>query len=190
MGFRQLSIDGIPDGVIVRASTRRRKTVTAFRENGMTVVVVPAHLAPSVIRTTVVDLVAKLQAPPTGSPRTDAQLQARAEALRLRYVPEAPTPRRVVWSTRQRQRWGSCTPEDRSIRISALLQDMPGYVIDSVIVHELAHLLHIKHDAAFWNCVRRYEQLERAQAFLAGYSHARAFSGESGCPPLPHVTPT
>lgn len=179
MAIRELTIDGIPEGVVVRASTRRRKTVSAFREGGVTVVVVPAHLAHSTIRTAVVDLVAKLRSPKAGHLGTDEELHRRAEQLRLRYLPEAPAPSRVVWSTRQRQRWGSCTPDDRSIRISTLLQDMPGYVIDSVLVHELAHLLHSKHDAAFWDCVRRYEKHESAQCFLAGYSHARAYSGDS-----------
>lgn len=184
MAFRELNIDGIPEGVVVRASTRRRKTVTAFREGGVTVVVVPAHLAPSTIRATVVDLLAKLRTPRTGIPHTDGELHGRAEQLRLRYLPEAPPPNRVVWSSRQRQRWGSCTPDDRSIRISTLLRDMPAYVIDSVLIHELAHLLHSKHNEAFWDCVRRYEHLERAQAFLAGYSHARAFESDLADPSL------
>lgn len=176
MTFRDLSIDGIPEGVVVRASSRRRKTVTAYREGGVTVVVVPERMQASLIRSTVVELVAKLQSTRPSRTRTDDHLHERAERLRAAYLPEAPSPLRVTWSSRQQQRWGSCTPNDRAIRISTLLQDMPDYVIDAVLVHELTHLLHVGHTPQFWDCVRRYEHLERAQAFLAGYSHARAFT--------------
>jgi predicted metal-dependent hydrolase len=176
MAFRDLHIEGIPEGVVVRASTRRRKTVTAYREGGVTVVVVPDRMSTSLIRSTVVELVAKLQSTRPSRVRTDAHLHERAERLRAQYLPEAPAPLRVTWSSRQQQRWGSCTPNDRAIRISTLLQDMPDYVIDAVLVHELAHLIHVGHTAEFWQCVGRYEHLERAQAFLAGYSHARAFT--------------
>lgn len=176
MAFRELRIDGIPDGVVVRASSRRRKTVTAYHEGGLTVVVVPERMSQALIRSTVAELVAKLQSARPSRARTDEHLHARAERLRAKYLPEAPAPERVTWSSRQRQRWGSCTPNDRSIRISTLLQDMPDYVIDAVLVHELAHLLHVGHTRDFWSVVRRFEHLERAQAFLAGYSHARAFT--------------
>ena len=176
MTFRALKIDGIPDGVVVRASSRRRKTVTAYREGGVTVVVVPERMHASLIRSTVVELVAKLQSTRPSRLRTDDHLQERAERLRAQYLPESPSPLRVTWSSRQQQRWGSCTPNDRAIRISTLLEDMPDYVIDAVLVHELAHLIHVGHTDEFWQCVRRYEQLDRAQAFLAGFSHARAFT--------------
>jgi len=176
MTFRDLHLEGIPEGVVVRASSRRRKTVTAYREGGVTVVVVPERMSASLIRSAVVELVAKLQSSRPSRTRTDEHLHQRAERLRVQYLPEAPSPLRVTWSSRQQQRWGSCTPNDRAIRISTMLQDMPDYVIDAVLVHELAHLLHVGHTPEFWACVRRYEQLERAQAFLAGFSHARAFT--------------
>jgi len=46
----------------------------------------------------------------------------------------------VRWVDNQRSRWGSCTPADRTIRLSRRLQDMPAWVIDYVLVHELVHL--------------------------------------------------
>ena len=52
------------------------------------------------------------------------------------------------WVDNQQSRWGSCTPSDRSIRLSSRLQGMPAWVVDYVLVHELAHLLEPGHDAA------------------------------------------
>ena len=72
----------------------------------------------------------------------------------------------------QNSRWGSCTPGDRTIRLSARLQGMPQWVIDYVLVHELAHLLEPGHDAKFWSWVDRYPKAERAKGYLLGWSAA------------------
>ena len=78
----------------------------------------------------------------------------------------------VRWVQNQKQRWGSCTPGDRTIRLSVRLQGMPGWVIDYVLVHELSHLIEPGHDAAFWGWVDRYPQAERAKGYLIGWSAA------------------
>ena len=54
------------------------------------------------------------------------------------------------WVDNQGSRWGSCTPTDGSIRLSARLQGMPTWVLDYVLLHELAHLLEPGHGPAFW----------------------------------------
>jgi predicted metal-dependent hydrolase len=74
----------------------------------------------------------------------------------------------VRWVDNQRTRWGSCTPRDRSIRLSTRLQGMPGWVVDYVMVHELAHLLEAGHTEAFWRMVDRYPKAERAKGYLEG----------------------
>jgi predicted metal-dependent hydrolase len=78
----------------------------------------------------------------------------------------------VRWSAIQQSRWGSCTPTDRSIRISDRLRGVPQWVLDYVLVHELAHLLIIDHRPEFWALVQRYPRSERARGFLDGLSHA------------------
>ena len=66
------------------------------------------------------------------------------------------------------QRWvrGSCTPLKGTIRISHKLLEMPKWVLDYVIMHEMSHLLHPNHSKAFWNKVGEYKYTERARGFL------------------------
>jgi predicted metal-dependent hydrolase len=48
---------------------------------------------------------------------------------------------------------------------------MPGWVLEAVVAHELAHTFHADHSPAFWDLLRSvYPETERAQAFLAGVS--------------------
>ena len=78
-------------------------------------------------------------------------------------------PATVRWVDNQRSRWGSCTPVDRSIRLSRRLQDMPDWVVDYVMVHELAHLIEAGHNdrsGRGWPL----SHAERAKAWLDGYS--------------------
>ncbi|HZS02183.1 MAG TPA: M48 family metallopeptidase [Chloroflexota bacterium] len=97
---------------------------------------------------------------------TDAALLARARRLLARYFPERPTLRAVGWSARQHKRHGSCAGGTGVIRLAAHLQRYPPWVVDYVLVHELAHLLHSDHSPAFWAVVNRYPLAERARGFL------------------------
>ena len=82
-------------------------------------------------------------------------------------------PESVRWVENQSTRWGSCTPGERTIRISSRLQHMPQWVVDYVIVHELAHLVETHHNERFWAWVDNYPQAERAKGYLMGWSAAR-----------------
>ncbi|HEX9547627.1 MAG TPA: M48 family metallopeptidase, partial [Acidimicrobiales bacterium] len=91
-------------------------------------------------------------------------LVRRAEQLAARYRLRRPAS--IAWVNNQEWRWGSCTPADGAIRISSRLAAEPPWVLDYVIVHELAHLHIPRHDAAFWALVNRYPKAERARGFL------------------------
>ena len=79
----------------------------------------------------------------------------------------------VTWSTRQRHRWGSCTPARRTIRLSAQLRGMPDWVVEAVLVHEVAHLLESGHGPRFQRLVARHPRYAEAMAFLAGVTYAQ-----------------
>ncbi|MFN8146120.1 MAG: YgjP-like metallopeptidase domain-containing protein [Candidatus Nanopelagicales bacterium] len=165
-------VPGLPDDVEVRRSTRRRRSVTAYREGGRTIVVVPARMARADIAEYVVELVGRLDAREKRSRRTDSQLHARALELSHRYLDDRAVPRTVRWVSNQKRRWGSCTPVDAAIRLSDRLQPMPEHVVDYVLLHELVHLLVPGHGPDFEAWMQRYPRLLEARAFLAGVDHA------------------
>ena len=97
----------------------------------------------------------------------EVDLGTRARELAVRHdLPEA---RSVRWSTRQRRRWGSCNMATGEILISHRLTDVPPWVLDYVIVHELAHLREAGHSAAFDTLVARYPLTERARGYLEAF---------------------
>ncbi len=74
--------------------------------------------------------------------------------------------RSIRYVSNQRSRFGSCTPEDGTIRISHRVADLPAWVRDYVLVHELAHLVDPSHSSRFWDLVGRYPLAERARGYL------------------------
>jgi predicted metal-dependent hydrolase len=163
------------EDVEVRRSPRRRRTVSARRENGRVVVLIPASMSRAEERVWVARMLDKLKSGERRRRPSDTDLLARATDLSQRYLGGHARPRSIRWVTNQRSRWGSCTPADASIRLSDRLQDMPGYVIDYVILHELAHLLVAGHNRDFWTLLRSYPKLERARGFLDGVALAKGF---------------
>lgn len=148
------------------------------REAGKLVVVVPARMTARQERELIPGFVSRFLEHEASRrpPAADAALTARAEALFVRYLaePGQPTPElSVSWSSRQRQRWGSCTTATGEIRLSDRLQSMPDWVADYVLVHELAHLLERTHSARFHELVARYPEAERAKGFLEGWTSAQ-----------------
>lgn len=61
------------------------------------------------------------------------------------------SPKKIMLST-AKTRWGSCTSSG-TIRLNLQLIKLPQYLIDYVVVHELAHLREMNHSAAFWRVV-------------------------------------
>ncbi len=78
--------------------------------------------------------------------------------------------RSIRWVGNQQHRWGSCTSRTGEIRISERLRFVPGWVLDAVLVHELAHLIEPTHSARFRRLANRYPRTEEADTFLAGYT--------------------
>ncbi len=107
--------------------------------------------------------------------RGDQELLERSRQLARKYLPEygtAADPVSVRWVGNQRGRWGSCTPLDRTIRVSNRLQGMPSWVIDYVLLHEIGHLIVAGHGPDFWRLLAAYPRTERARGYLEGVAAA------------------
>src|ERR1044072_6113523 len=158
-----------------RRSQRRGRRVSAYRDGERVVVLIPDRFSRAEETEWVERMLARLAAREERIRRTDDELLARARRLPARYPP-APTqqvpPAGVRWVTNQNGRWGSCTPDDGTIRISHRIQEMPDWVIDYVLLHELAHLVVPSHSPRFWELVTRYPKAERARGYLEGISAA------------------
>ncbi|WP_043600720.1 M48 family metallopeptidase [Cellulomonas flavigena] len=157
----------------VRRSRRRARTVSAWREGGRTIVAIPARFTRAQEREWVARMVERLAAQERRRRPSDAQLVARATELSRRYLGGRAVPTSVRWSSNQGRRWGSCTPSDGTIRISDRLQGMPRWVLDYVLLHELAHLLQPGHGDAFWAELAAYPHTQRARGFLEGCAFTR-----------------
>lgn len=147
--------------VEVVRTQRRKRTVSGRVADGRFEVRVPAGLDPKDEARLVADMTARLRRRVVSD---DIDLGERASGLAQRYGLRQPT--RVEWSGRQMRRWGSCTPVSGHIRISDRLASMPTWVLDSVLVHELAHLEEANHGRRFQTLVRRYPLTERARGYL------------------------
>lgn len=154
--------------VEVRRSSRRRRTVSAYREGDRTIVLIPARMSEAEEQRWVGVMLDKLAAQESKRMLGDAELVARAEWLSEQYLGGRARPASVRWVTNQNTRWGSCTPAEGSIRLSHRLQGMPEYVVDYVLVHELAHLLVPGHGRRFWELLEAYPRTERARGYLEG----------------------
>ena len=158
--------------VEVRRSRRRRRTVSAYREEGRTVVLIPARFTKAEERQWVSTMVHRLDAGDRRRSPSDAELTARAEELSRRHLGGLAKPASIRWVDNQQSRWGSCTPADGSIRISTRVRGMPGYVLDYVVLHELAHLIVPGHGKDFWSLVGGFPRTERARGYLEGVAAA------------------
>ena len=151
--------------VEVIRSPRRRKTVQATEAHGVVRVSIPATMSRADEERWVAEMVARLRRRRTAA---GIDLGPRAAALADRY--RLPRPAEVRWVENQRARWASCSPADGVIRVSSRLSGFPSWVVDYVLVHELAHLVEPGHGPAFWALVNRYRRAERARGFLMGRS--------------------
>ena len=163
--------DGLfPAPVEVRRSARRRRTVSAYREGERTIVLIPARMSRAEERRWVSVMLERLARQEARLRPSDDQLASRARDLAATYLDGRARPASVRWVTNQGSRWGSCTPADRTIRLSTRLQGMPSWVVDYVLLHELAHLLVPGHGPDFWALVDRFPRTERARGYLEGVS--------------------
>ena len=151
---------GVMEIELVRG-TRRRKHVEAVLVGDRLRVSFPVWMSVAEAQVTAQELAERMRR------RTNAAaIDVEGRARRLARQLGLPRPRSVRWVDNMRQRWGSCTPEDGTIRVSSRLAAYPAWVLDYVLVHEIAHLVVASHGPAHDALVDRYPYAERARGFL------------------------
>lgn len=157
--------DPLPVKVI--RSSRRKKSSAARIVDGRIEVRIPSWMSEAQERETVDALVHKVQSKRAVA-TTTVDLEARARTLSAVYG--LPIPAEVRWVTNQSKRWASCSYEEGVIRISSRLAQVPDWVLDYVLLHEITHLVESGHGAEFHRLMSRYPKLERAEGFLEAMS--------------------
>ena len=95
------------------------------------------------------------------------------------FLPLLNRPPTQLLLTNARTRWGSCTRQG-VIRLNWRLLQADAQQIDYVLAHELAHLAHLNHSAAFWREVTRlYPDFTVARQALRENGHRyQALTGD------------
>ena len=147
--------------VTVIRSAKRRKTAQARMVDGRLEVRIPARSSRAEEHRLVEQFRRRFE---RSTARKQVDLTTRAR--RLSRAHDLPVATEIRWVSNQAHRWGSCTPSTGVIRLSDRMADFPTWVIDHVIVHELAHLVEHHHDTRFRALVSRYPLAERAEGYL------------------------
>jgi predicted metal-dependent hydrolase len=167
--------------VEVRRSRRRTRTVSAYRRDGKVIVMIPDRFTTAEESEWVATMLERLARSERRRRRTDDQLMSRAAELCRDYLHGKVEPTAVRWVDNMTTRWASCTTTTGEIRLSDRLETMPAWVVDYVLLHELAHLIEPSHNKRFWHWVDRFPQAEKAKGYLEGVAHATAME-LPGCP--------
>ena len=158
--------DKEPAVEIIR-SVRRKKTIQARQDGNKLKIYLPAGLSKQEEAKWIEKIKAKVEKKSLKKELNDDQyLQKRFSEFNNKYFGGQLSINSIRYVTNQNTRSGSCTPARGTIRISHKLADMPIWVLDYVIMHEMTHLLYPDHSKRFWNKVNEYRYTERARGFL------------------------
>lgn len=155
----------LPEIEVIR-SPRRTRTVQARFVDGRVVVRIPARMTAAEEQAAVASIVTKLQKKSASTRISDESLEERARVLNASVLDGRARLGSIRWVSNQHNRWGSCTTATGDIRITDRLKNVPGYVLDAVIVHELTHTFIPGHGPDFWDWADRAPKAERAKGYL------------------------
>ena len=168
-----VTLPGISEGeIVVLRSKRRKKSISAYRQGGRIIISIPARMSKADERSVIPEMIAKIRAQEADESPSETLLLDRTVQLLELYAPEiTQRPRSINWR-QMRERWGSCTSVDATIRISDRLKGAPSYALDYVLFHEAIHLHHFDHGPEFKAVLARFPDESRAEAYLEGFEAA------------------
>jgi predicted metal-dependent hydrolase len=146
-------------------SRRRRRTVSARLRSGVLELLVPSWMPTAERQQWAERMRARLERRIARSRPSDQRLMDRAQKLNDRHFGGRLQWRSIGYAD-MAHRWGSCTFTTGAIRIAKRAATLPEWVLDYLLVHELAHLEHSDHGLAFHEMENRYPLAERAKGYL------------------------
>ena len=169
--------ENLPEFRVVRSS-RRTRSISAYRQNGVIEIHIPDRLSRKDEYALIPEMIASVLRREAKNRSSDLELQEMAGRLLTLYLPDFhERPTSITWRS-MRERWGSCTTSDGTIRISLRLNGAPTYAVECVLFHELIHLRVPGHGAEFHGYMDRYPDKDRAEAFLEGFEAGLAATPE------------
>lgn len=166
-GLRTLEVDGVV--LELKVVRKRVKNINA-RLHGRTLSVsAPSRVSVKELDETIVELARKLvRRSRADALNSDGGAEEIVRKMATRF-PEPPEIAEVRFVTNQTAQWGSFSPQTGIVRLNAALRQMPPWVLEAVVAHELAHTFHLDHSPAFWELARSVcSKTDRARAFLEG----------------------
>ena len=155
------------------ASRRRRRTVAARLRSGVLELLVPDWMSGAERERWAEEMRQRLEKRMERVRPSDDRLVQRARSLNERHFGG-----RLRWTSiafaDMSHLWGSCTYTTGAIRIAQRAAPLPEWVVDFLVVHELAHLEHSDHGPAFHELENRYPLTERARGFLMAIDQGAA----------------
>ena len=167
-------VDGV--AVEVRRSAKRRRTVSAYRAGRRDRRGPRARPGCSRAeeREWVTTMLARLDKQDRRRRPSDDKLMERAPAALARATSRAGPGRPASAGSTTSASAGARAPRPTGPSgCPSRLQGMPAYVVECVLLHELAHLLVHDHSAAFWGLADRHPRAERAKGYLEGHAQAQ-----------------
>ena len=107
--------------------------------------------------------------------RKEAEQYLRQRTYELEIEVQPPKAVSEVQFRKTKSKWGHCTAKGE-IQLNWLLIMSPPEVMDYVIIHELCHLTHMNHSAAYWQLVEHFcPDYKDHRAWLADHGHKISF---------------
>lgn len=144
-------------------SKRRKKTLSAHLDGSKLIIRAPSNISHRKLKKSVEVFRELFKTKELNRKNT---LKKRADKLNRKYFKGKIQFKEIKFVVNQQRIWGSCSSKRKTIRISSRLLNVPDWVLNYVLIHELVHLIEPNHSKRFWEMVNLYKLAERAKGYL------------------------
>lgn len=131
---------------IIQIQDKDSKSATGRRIDRTIYISLPLQLSPKVRQKTCQTLLHKIM-----SQTYQVHIKKRVDELNDLYFKKEIN---EIFLRNNSSNWGSCS-SNKNISLSSRLLLAPAFVLDYIIIHELAHLVHHNHSKSYWSLVEK-----------------------------------